>query len=141
MPGPEPAKKLAVLACMDARFDPAALLGFGPGDAHVIRNAGGLASDDAIRSLSLSQHTLGTEEIVVIQHTDCGLLRVTDEQFAQHLEDHCGRRPEWRAGAFTDLEAGVRSAVTRLRESPFLLHPNVRGYVYDVETEELRPVE
>lgn len=126
---------------MDARLDPGALLGFGPGDAHVIRNAGGIASDDAIRSLALSQHTLGTEEIVVIQHTDCGLLRITDDQFAQHLEDHCGQRPDWSAQAFDDLEANVRASVQLLRESPYLLHPNVRGYIYDVDTEELQPVE
>lgn len=140
MAGAEPARKLAVLTCMDARLDPAAILGFGPGDAHVIRNAGGLASDDAIRSLSLSHHLLGTEQVVVVQHTDCGLLKTTDEQFAQRLEDDCGQRPTWRAEAFTDLEQSVRTAVTQLRESPFLPHANIRGYVYDVETKELREV-
>jgi carbonic anhydrase len=139
MPAP-PAQKVAVLTCMDARIDPLALLGMGLGDAHVIRNGGGLAGDDAIRSLALSQHLLGTEEVVVIQHTECGLLKVTDEEFAERLEETAGQRPEWTAGAFTDLEASVRAAVEKLRESPFLPHPNVRGYVYEIETGRLREV-
>jgi carbonic anhydrase len=139
MPAP-PARKVAVLTCMDARIDPLALLGMGLGDAHVIRNGGGLAGDDAIRSLALSQHLLGTEEVVVIQHTDCGLLKVTDEEFAGRLEETAGQRPEWTAGAFTDLEASVRATVEKLRESPFLPHSNVRGYVYEIETGRLREV-
>jgi len=137
----QPARKVAVLTCMDARIDPLALLGMGLGDAHVIRNGGGLASDDAIRSLALSQHLLGTEEVVVIQHTKCGLLQVTDEEFARRLEETAGQRPQWTAGAFTDLEANVRAAVEKLRQSPFLPHPNVRGCIYEVETGRLREVE
>src|SRR5918998_4089678 len=102
-----PARKVAVLACMDARLDPARILGLEPGDAHVIRNAGGVATDDALRSLSISQHLLGTEEVIVIQHTGCGLLSVTDEEFAERLERETGRRPSWRAHAFSDLERSV----------------------------------
>ena len=140
MPAP-PARKVAVLTCMDARIDPLGLLGMGLGDAHVIRNGGGLASEDAIRSLTLSQHLLGTEEVVVIQHTDCGLLKVTEEEFARRLEETAGRRPEWAAGAFTDLEASVRETVEKLRKNPFLPHPKARGYLYEVETGRLREVE
>lgn len=139
MPAP-PARKVAVLTCMDARIDPLALLDMGLGDAHMIRNAGGLAGDDAIRSLALSQHLLGTEEVIVIQHTDCGLLKVTDEEFAQRLEDSAGQRPEWRAQAFTDLEQNVRETVEKLRQSPFLPHPNARGYVYELESGRLREI-
>jgi len=136
-----PAKKLAVLTCMDARLDPRAILGLEKGDAHVIRNAGGVVSDDAIRSLAISQHLLGTEEILVIQHTGCGLLTFTDEEFAQRLEHECGSRPEWRALAFTDLERSVRDSVASLRECPFLPRPKAKGFVFDIETAELREVE
>jgi carbonic anhydrase len=136
-----PARKLAVLACMDARLDPAQLLGLALGDAHVIRNAGGVVSDDAIRSLAMSQHLLGTEEIVLIQHTDCGLLSITDEEFAARLEREAGRRPEWHAHAFDDLEQNVRDSVAKLRSDPFLLHTDkVSGFVYEVETGRLREV-
>ena len=137
----QPARKLAVLACMDARLDPAQLLGLGLGDAHVIRNAGGVVSDDAIRSLAMSQHLLGTEEIVLIQHTDCGLLSITDEEFAARLEREAGRRPEWRAHAFDDLEQNVRDSLAKLRSDPFLPHTDkVTGFVYEVETARLREV-
>ena len=98
-----PARKLAVLACMDARLDPAKVLGLDEGDAHVIRNAGGVVSDDALRSLAISQNLLGTEEIILIHHTDCGMLTFTDDEFAAKLEDETGQRPDWRAHAFDDL--------------------------------------
>jgi carbonic anhydrase len=136
-----PGRKVAVLACMDARLDPARILGLEEGDAHVIRNAGGLASDDAIRSLALSQHLLGTEEIVLIHHTDCGMLTFTDEDFAQKMEAETGSRPEWRAQSFKDLDQDVRDTVQRIKESPFIPHTdNLRGFVYEVETGRLREV-
>src|SRR3954451_12534194 len=113
-----PARRTAVLACMDARLDPARILGFKEGDAHVIRNAGGVVSDDAIRSLAISQNLLGTEEIILIQHTDCGMLTFTDEQFAQQLEEQTGERPQWRPHAFSDLEENVRASISAIRESP-----------------------
>ncbi len=135
-----PARKLAVLACMDARLDPAQLLDLQPGDAHVIRNAGGVVSDDAIRSLAISQHELGTEEIVVIQHTDCGLLKLDNEAFAAKLTEHAGEAPTWHAHAFDDLEEHLRESLQHLRESPFIPHKNVRGYVFEVESGRLREV-
>jgi carbonic anhydrase len=136
-----PARKVAVLACMDARLDPARVLGLGEGDAHVIRNAGGVASDDAIRSLAISQHLLGTEEIVLLHHTDCGMLTFTDEDFAQKMEAETGSRPAWRTHSFSDLEQDVRETLARIRESPFVPHTdNVRGFVYEVETGRLREV-
>jgi carbonic anhydrase len=138
---PFPARKLAVLACMDARLDPVELLGLEAGDAHVIRNAGGVASDDALRSLAISQHLLGTEEIVLIHHTDCGMLRITDEEFASKLEDETGERPGWPVHAFDDLEGSVRDSVDRIRSSPFVPNTDrVRGFVYEVETGRLREV-
>jgi carbonic anhydrase len=136
----QPAKKVAVVACMDARLDPARILGFSHGDAHVIRNAGGVITDAEIRSLALSQHTLGTEEIILMQHTDCGMLKITDDEFAAQLEEATGQRPEWRAHAFDDLDESVRASERRLRESPFVSAEKVRGYVYDVETGTLREV-
>jgi carbonic anhydrase len=136
-----PGRKVAVLACMDARLDPARVLGLEEGDAHVIRNAGGVASDDAIRSLALSQHLLGTEEIVLLHHTDCGMLTFTDEDFAQKMEAETGTRPEWRAHSFKDLDQDVRDTVQRIRESPFIPRTDkVRGFVYEVETGRLREV-
>jgi carbonic anhydrase len=137
-----PAKKLAVVACMDARLDPARILGLEVGDAHVIRNAGGVITDDEIRSLAISQHLLGTEEIVLIHHTDCGMLTIDDEEFAQRMEDAAGERPHWHAHAFSDLEQNVRDSVRLIRESPFIPRTeNVRGFVYDVRAEELRAVD
>jgi carbonic anhydrase len=136
-----PARKLAVLACMDARLDPAKVLGLEEGDAHVIRNAGGVVSDDALRSLAISQNLLGTEEIILIHHTDCGMLTFTDEEFAAKLEDETGERPEWRAHAFADLEQDVRDSVDRIKSSPFVPRTDkVRGFVYEVETGALREV-
>jgi carbonic anhydrase len=137
----QPRRKLAVLACMDARLDPLAALGVELGDAHVIRNGGGVATEDAVRSLALSQHLLGTEEIAVIGHTDCGLSKTTDEAFGALLEDFAGERPEWRAHTFGDVDEAVRASVERLRSSPFLPHTDaVRGYVFEVETGRLRDV-
>ena len=136
-----PGRKVAVLACMDARLDPARALGLEEGDAHVIRNAGGVVSDDAIRSLAISQHLLGTEEIVVIHHTDCGMLTFDDDSFAERLESETGRRPEWRAHAFSDLDDDVRDSVKRIKEDPFVPRTDsVRGFVYEVESGRLREV-
>jgi carbonic anhydrase len=136
-----PRRKLAVLACMDARLDPARVLGLDPGDAHVIRNAGGVVTDDALRSLAISQHLLGTEEIVLMHHTDCGMLTFTDDELADRLERETGSRPEWRAHAFSDLEGDVRDGIERIRSSPFVPRTgSVRGFVYEVETGRLREV-
>jgi carbonic anhydrase len=136
-----PGRKVAVLACMDARLDPARVLGLEEGDAHVIRNAGGVASDDALRSLAISQHLLGTEEIVLLHHTDCGMLTFTDEDFAQKMEAETGTRPEWRTLSFTDLDEDVRKTLERIRESPFIPRTDkVRGFVYEVETGRLREI-
>jgi carbonic anhydrase len=136
-----PGRKVAVLACMDARLDPARALGLEEGDAHVIRNAGGVASDDALRSLAISQHLLGTEEIVLLHHTDCGMLKFTDEDFAEKMAAETGVRPEWRTLSFTDLDEAVRKTLERIRESPFIPRTDkVRGFVYEVETGRLREV-
>jgi carbonic anhydrase len=136
-----PSKRVAVLACMDSRLIPTRILGLDEGEAHVLRNAGGVVTDDAIRSLAISQNLLGTEEIVLIHHTDCGMLTFTDDEFAARLEHETGQRPEWSARAFSDLEADVRDSIARLEASPFI--PNkgsIRGFVYDVRTGELREV-
>jgi carbonic anhydrase len=136
-----PARKLAVLACMDARLDPARVLGLEEGDAHVIRNAGGVASDDALRSLAISQNLLGTEEIILIHHTDCGMLTFTDEEFAGKLEQETGERPGWPVHSFRDLEQSVRESIERIKSSPFVPNTDkVRGFVYEVETGRLREV-
>jgi carbonic anhydrase len=130
-----PAKKVAILACMDARLDPAQILGLEDGDAHVIRNAGGVVTDDAIRSLAISQHLLGTEEIVLIQHTDCGMQKFSDDEIAERLEQHAGEPPPFRAHTFEDLEQNLRESVRALENSPFLLRTGaVRGFVYDVDS-------
>jgi carbonic anhydrase len=134
-----PAKRVAILACMDARLDPARVLGLNEGDAHVIRNAGGAVTHDAIRSLAISQHLLGTEEIVLIQHTDCGMQKFSDDELAERLEDHAGQRPPFEARTFDDLEQNLRDSIQALKESPFLLNTDaVRGFVYEVETGRLR---
>jgi carbonic anhydrase len=136
-----PGRKVAVLACMDARLDPARALGLEEGDAHVIRNAGGVVSDDAIRSLAISQRKLGTEEIVLIHHTDCGMLTFNDDEFAEELESETGSRPGWRAHAFTDLEGDLRASIERIKNDPFVPNTdNVRGFVYEVESGSLREV-
>ena len=136
-----PAKKLAVLACMDARLDVAAILGLEPGDAHVIRNAGGVVTDDEIRSLAISQRLLGTEEIVLIHHTDCGMLTFTDDAFKRSIQDETGVKPEWAAESFPDLDEDVRQSIARIRSSPFVpSKDSIRGFVYEVETGRLREV-
>ncbi len=136
-----PTKKVAVLACMDARLIPSRILGLSEGEAHIIRNAGGVVDDDAIRSLAISQHLLGTEEIILIHHTNCGMLTFTDEEFAEKLERETGERPAWSARSFTDVEEDLRDSIARLRASPFI--PNresIRGFIYDVETGRLTEV-
>jgi carbonic anhydrase len=136
-----PAKKVAVLACMDARLDPAGALGLQEGDAHVIRNAGGVVTDDEIRSLAISQNLLGTEEIILIHHTDCGMLTFTDEQFAEKLQEETGETPEWSAHAFPDLDGNVRESIDKIKSSPFIPNKDsIRGFVYEVESGKLREV-
>jgi carbonic anhydrase len=140
VPAP-PAKRLAVLTCMDARLDLFGMLGLANGDAHIIRNAGGVVTDDAIRSLAISQRLLGTEEIVLVHHTDCGLLRVSDEQFSQEIRDDVGIEPPWTAEAFADLDEHLRQSVARVKASPFLpRRESVRGFVFDVATGRLTEV-
>ena len=141
LPGP-PARKVAVVACMDARLAPNALLGLEEGDAHVIRNAGGVVTDDEIRSLSISQHLLGTEEIILIHHTDCGMLTITDDEFKRQIQEEVGIRPHWSVETFTDLDESVRQSIARIQASPFIPRKDsVRGFVYDVHTGRLREVE
>jgi carbonic anhydrase len=136
-----PAKKLAVVACMDARLNVFGALGLQEGDAHVIRNAGGVVTDDEIRSLAISQRLLGTEEIILIHHTDCGMLTFTDDQFRTAIEDDTGVKPEWAAESFTDLDRDVRQSIARIKASPFIPRKDaVRGFVYEVETGRLREV-
>ena len=135
-----PAKKVAVLACMDARLIPTRVLGLDEGDAHVIRNAGGVVTDDEIRSFSISQHLLGTEEIILIHHTDCGMLTFTDDEFNAQLREATGREPGWNSEAFSDLDENVRESMRRITDSPFIPRKNVRGFVYDVKDGSLREV-
>jgi carbonic anhydrase len=136
-----PGRKVAVVACMDARLNPYGLLGLTEGDAHVIRNAGGVITDDEVRSLAISQHLLGTDEIMLIHHTDCGMLTFNDEDFAKKLEEEAGQRPEWPARSFTDVDEDVRDSMRRVRESPFIpKRDSIRGFVYDVESGRLREV-
>jgi carbonic anhydrase len=136
-----PAKGLAVLACMDARLDVHSILGLARGDAHVIRNAGGVVTDDEIRSLAISQRLLGTKEIVLVHHTDCGMLTFTDAEFRDQIEADTGSRPEWNAEAFADLDENVRESIGRIQDSPFIPNKDsIRGFVYEVETGKLREV-
>ncbi len=136
-----PAKRLAIVACMDARLDPNRVLGLEPGDAHTIRNAGGIVGDEEIRSLAISQHVLGTEEVMVIHHTDCGMLGLDAGAFADRLETETGLRPPWDARSFSDLEQNVRDSLDRIRRSPFVPRTEgVRGFVYEVESGRLREV-
>jgi carbonic anhydrase len=135
-----PGRKIAIVACMDARLNPYGLLGLSEGDAHVIRNAGGVVTEDAIRSLAISQRLLGTEEIVLIHHTDCGMLTFKDDDFKASVEADTGIRPAWAAEAFPDVDADIRQSVARVKASPFIVHKNVRGFVYEVETGKLREV-
>ena len=126
---------------MDARLNPYGALGLQEGDAHVIRNAGGVVTDDEIRSLAISQRLLGTEEIILIHHTDCGMLTFTDDEFKQSIEEETGIKPQWAAEAFPDLDGDVRQSIARIKASPFIpKKDSVRGFVYEVETGKLREV-
>jgi carbonic anhydrase len=137
----QPARKLAIVACMDSRLDIFATLGIDIGDAHIIRNAGGVVTDDVIRSLAISQRKLGTEEIILIHHTECGMLTFTEDEFRRSIQEETGIRPPWAAEAFVDLDDDVRQSMARIRTSPFLWHrENVRGFVFDVKTGRLREV-
>jgi carbonic anhydrase len=143
-PGPlpmPPAKNIAVVACMDARLNVYALLGLAEGEAHVIRNAGGVVTSDEIRSLAISQRLLGTREIVLIHHTDCGMLTFTDDEFKRSIQDETGVKPEWAAETFADLDEDVKQSIARITTSPFIPHTDqVRGFVFDVATGKLREV-
>ena len=136
-----PGRKVAVVACMDARLNPYGILGLHEGDAHVIRNAGGVVTDDEIRSLAISQRLLGTEEIILIHHTDCGMLTFTDDDFKRSIQEDTGIKPEWAAEAFADLDEDVRQSIARIKASPFIPNKDtVRGFVYEVESGRLREV-
>ena len=136
-----PARKIAIVACMDARLNPYGLLGLREGDAHVIRNAGGVITDDEIRSLAISQRLLGTEEIVLIHHTDCGMLTFTADEFRRSIQDEIGIKPGWAAEAFPDVDEDVRQSIARVKASPFIpKKESVRGFVYEVESGKLREV-
>jgi carbonic anhydrase len=140
LPG-QPSTHLAVIACMDARLNVYGALGLTEGEAHIIRNAGGVVTDDVIRSLAISQRKLGTTDILLIHHTDCGMLTFTDDQFKADIEADTGIRPPWAAEAFTDLDGDVRQSIARIKASPFLPHTgNIRGFVFDLDTGLLREV-
>ena len=136
-----PSKGIAVLACMDARLDVYRILGLEEGQSHVIRNAGGVVTDDEIRSLAISQRLLGTKEIVLIHHTDCGMLTFTDDEFKRGIQDELGLKPTWSAEAFPDLDEDVKQSIARIKASPYIPHTDqVRGFVFDVATGKLREV-
>jgi carbonic anhydrase len=136
-----PAKGTAVVACMDARLNVYRILGLNEGESHVIRNAGGVVTDDEIRSLAISQRLLGTTEIILIHHTECGMLTFTDEQFKRAIQDETGIKPPWAAESFTNLEEDVRQSIARIKASPFVPHKDaVRGFVFDVATGKLTEV-
>ncbi len=136
-----PARGIAIVACMDARLDPQALLGLEEGDAHVIRNAGGVITDDEVRSLAISQRLLGTEEIMLLHHTDCGMLTFKDDDLRRQIQDETGVKPTWAPEAFDDLEEDVRQSIARIKASPFIPRKDkVRGFVYEVETGRVREV-
>ncbi len=138
----EPQRRLAVVTCMDSRLDVFAALGLGPGEAHVLRNAGGVITDDVIRSLAISQRRLGTREVMLIHHTDCGMQKITDDGFRMELQETTGISPAFAIESFVDVEADVRQSIRRVRSSPFLLHRDVvRGFVYEVDTHRLHEVE
>ena len=137
----EPRLAIAIVVCMDTRLSPYGILGLVEGDAHVIRNAGGLVTDDVERSLAASQHLLGTRSVMIVQHTRCGLMSITDDEFAERLRREAGREPDWRLQTFANLEESVRTGVNRVRTSPFLPYTEeVRGFAFDVDTGELREV-
>jgi carbonic anhydrase len=136
-----PSRHLAVVACMDARLNVYGILGLQDGEAHVIRNAGGVVTDDEIRSLTISQRLLGTQEIILIHHTDCGMLTFTDDDFKASIQKDTGIKPEWAAEAFADLDEDVRQSIARIKASPFIPHKeSVRGFVFDVASGKLREV-
>jgi carbonic anhydrase len=140
-PPPRPARHVAVVACMDSRLDISALLGLGDGEAHVIRNAGGVVTDDMIRSLAISQRLLGTTDIVLVHHTDCGLQKTTEDEFKGAIEAETGIRPPWAVESFTDAAGDVRQSIGRIKASPFIPHKDaVRGFVFDVATGKLGEV-
>jgi carbonic anhydrase len=137
-----PGRKVAVVACMDARLNVYGALGLTEGDAHVIRNAGGVVTDDVIRSLAISQRLLGTEEIILIHHTDCGMLTFTDDDFRAAIQHDTGIKPEWAAESFSDLEQDVHQSIARIAASPFIPGKDqIRGFIYEVETGRLREVQ
>jgi carbonic anhydrase len=137
-----PRRGLAIVACMDARLDISAILGLNSGDAHVIRNAGGVVTDDAIRSLLISQRLLGTREIMLIHHTGCGMLTFTDDELKAQVQQDTGIRPSFALEAFSDLDEDMRQSIARIKASPLIPHrDSVRGFVYDVASGELREVE
>ena len=137
-----PSRHIAVLACMDARLNVYALLGIADGESHVIRNAGGVVTDDEIRSLAISQRLLGTQEIILIHHTDCGMLTFTDDAFKEAIRAETGVRPPWAAEAFPDVEDDVRQSLARIANSPFIpIKDSVRGFVFDVATGRLNEVQ
>ena len=140
--GAEPRRRLVIVTCMDCRLDLPGALGLGEGEAHVLRNAGGVVTDDVIRSLAISQFKLGTREVMLIHHSDCGMEKITDDGFRAELEEAAGSAPTFAIESFGDVEADVRQSILRVRRSPFLLHREVvRGFVYDVDTHRLREVE
>jgi carbonic anhydrase len=136
-----PRRRLAVVTCMDSRLDVFAALGLGHGEAHVLRNAGGVITDDVIRSLAVSQRRLGTREVMLIHHTDCGMQSLTDDGFRAELQEATGIAPSFAIESFTDVDADVRQSILRVRRSAFVLHRDtVRGFVYDVDSHALREV-
>ncbi len=136
-----PVRKVAIVACMDARVNPYGILGLSEGDAHIIRNAGGVITDDQIRSLAISQRLLGTQEIILIHHTDCGMLTFTDDAFREQIRVDTGVKPPWAAEAFADLDTDVLQSIARIQASPFIpVKDSVRGFVYDVHDGSLREV-
>ena len=138
----EPRRRLVIVTCMDSRLDVFAALGLDEGDAHILRNAGGVITDDVIRSLAVSQRRLGTREVMLIHHTDCGMQSLTDDGFRAELQEATGVAPAFAIESFTDVDADVRQSILRVRRSPFLLHRDVvRGFVYDVDTHRLREVD
>ncbi|MQA78456.1 MAG: carbonic anhydrase [Streptosporangiales bacterium] len=138
----QPATGVTVVTCMDSRIDLFRLLGIGEGDAHVLRNSGGIVTTDVRRSLAISQRLMGTTEVVLIQHTDCGMLTFTDAELDAALRSETGRAPDWSGGAFTDLEVSVRQSINQLRGDPFVPHrQSIRGFVYDVDKGSLREID
>ena len=136
-----PAKQIAIVTCMDARLSPYVMLGLSEGDAHVIRNAGGVVTDDEIRSLMISQRLLGTREVMLIHHTDCGMLTFSDEELREQIQQEVGIKPHFPLETFADLEEDVRQSIKRIEASPFIPHKDsVRGFIYEVETGHLREV-